>query len=143
MGSTIYNDMIEWAKYVPIYNERGIFQISLATNTCILTILSYRERDIYRGIGSVIFGIIGVCYWSQDTPSSYRNGLCFVDKCNCYILLGLYALYFEYYIQYILLFIAGCCYVVEFIYDDHWVIYHVGVHLIAMIACVSTFHRIL
>jgi len=135
--------MIDWSKDVPSYNIRFIFVISLYLNLLILGLLSFREKNIYKFIITGIFGVVGICYWSQDIPSNYRNILCFVDKCNCYITLGLYALYFEYYFQYIILFLVGCCYIVEFINYDNWVIYHIGVHFLAMIVCVSTFHRIL
>ena len=128
---------------VPPYYIRGIFIISILVNSLIMGILSFNERNIYKFLSITLFGIVGVGYWYQDTPSRFRNILCNIDKGNCYMCLGIYGYYFEYLIQYILLALAGICYVLEFIITHNWVIYHIAVHLLGFAACISTFHYIL
>ena len=134
---------MDWTKYVPTFNERGIFIIALLLNVTIVAFLSWKERNIYKFISITIFGIIGISYWSRYIPSKCRDILCIIDKCNCYFTMGIYILYFEYFIQYILLLLVLCCYILEFIISDNWVIYHIGVHFFSTIITISTFHRIL
>ena len=135
--------MDDWTKYVPSFNKRGIFIIALLLNVTILAFLSWKERNIYKFISITIFGIIGISYWSQDTPSIGRDYLCIIDKCNCYITLSIFMWYFEYFIQYIIVLLIGGCYILEFIMYDNWVIYHIGVHFFSTIVCISTFYLIL
>lgn len=131
-----------WSIYVPPYKERLVLIVGIFINWIVMASMCYIEQDIYKFLSLVPLGVFGLLYWSEDTPSTYRDTIKIVDQCSILFAVGFHMLYFKYYIQYILILLSIVFFLLENLYEHIWFIFHIYIYLCLLISFMSTYYKI-
>jgi hypothetical protein len=136
--------MFDWSIYVPPFNLRAILMVALVINGIILITLCFIEKhkSWYKGVSILLLFLTGILFWSEASPSPYRDMIKIIDQCCILLTVIIHIFYFKYNIQYMLILISTGLFILEVMYPSVWFLFHISIYICLMIAFLSTYYKI-